>query len=153
MADRARSLAVLLVVMAAVPALLRPQECLAAEVTVQVTQIKASNEGGESVDPALRDLGERVKKQYPYRNFKLVGTASHPAGEERAAEFQLANGMTLAAKLLSVRGNNIELDVSISQGTRPLPSFKVKVVSGGTFLTSFPWGKDLLILALRPTAR
>ena len=46
------------------------REGLAAQdVRVQVTQIKASNVGDDAVDPALGDLGERLKTKYRYRNF------------------------------------------------------------------------------------
>ena len=123
--------------------------CEAAEVNVHLTQVKASNEGPESVDPALGDLGQRLKEKYRYQNFKLVGTSSRATGEGASAEFELANGMRLIVKVVAVKGNNIELNLAVGS----VASFTVNVRNGGTFLTTVPWGKDMLVLAIRPIAQ
>ena len=127
-------------------------EALAAEdVRVQVTQIKASNVGDDAVDPALGDLGERLKAKYRYRNFKLVGVNSQSVGQGRSASYALANGMTLTVKVASVDGNNIGLGLTIREDGGAVTSFSVRLRNGATFLTNVPWGQDVLILAIRPT--
>ena len=151
MSGRTWLLLVVLVGVLAVPALLGSSECRAADVGIQVTQVKAGNEGTDSVDPALGDLGAKLKEKYRYRNFKLIGSTSRSAAEGGSANYALANGMSLTIKVVSVKGTTAELSVSITQGGAPVTSFTVKVLSGATFLANVPWGKDILILAIRPS--
>jgi len=121
--------------------------CAAQDVAIQVTQVKASNAGGDVVDPALGDLGDKLKEKYRYRNFKLVGSTSHSAAKGGSADYALANGMTLTVKGVSVAENTVELNLSIPGVT----AFTVKARNGATFLTSVPWDKDVLVLAIRPS--
>ena len=52
-----------------------PVAAQAQAVSVHVVQVRASNEGGEFVEPLLAGLGERLKRQYPgYRNYRRVGS-------------------------------------------------------------------------------
>ena len=135
-----------------VPALSGSHEALAAgDVRVQVTQIKASNAGDEAVDPALGDLGERLKRKYRYRNFKLVGSNSQSVAQGGSASYSLANGMTLTVKVTSVEGKNIGLTLTVSKGAAVVTSFSVRSRNRATFLANVPWGQDVLILAIRPT--
>ena len=117
---------------------------------VRVTQIKASNDGGDSVDPALGDLGRRLKRKYRYRNFKLVGSSTQSVGQGHSRAYKLANGMILKVKLVSVEGNTVKLGLTISKGGGTVTSFTVNARNGATFLANVPWGRDLLILAIRP---
>lgn len=116
---------------------------------VRVTQIKASNDGGDSVDPALGDLGRRLKRKYRYRNFKLAGSDAQSIGQGQLAIYKLANGMTLKVKLISVKKDTVKLSISFVQGNKVVNSFTAGVRNGATFLTSIPWGRDRLILAIR----
>lgn len=152
MTKRARSLPVLLVGVFVLPVLLFPDRCQAAEAGIHVTQVKASNDGPESVDPALGELGQKLKEKYRYRNFKLAGSTSRSAAEGHSTEFSLANGMNLSVKVISVKGNTVELNLAITQGAQSIQTLKMSPRSGATFLISVPWGKDLLVLAIRPTA-
>ena len=128
------------------------REALAAgDVRVRVTQIKASNVGGDAVDRALGDLGRRLKAKYRYRNFTLVGVNSQSVGQGKSASYSLANGMTLTVKVISVEGNNIGLALTISKGGGAVTAFSVRSRNGATFLTNVPWGQDMLILAIRTT--
>ena len=120
-------------------------EALAAgDVRVRVTQIKASNAGDEAVDPAMGDLGARLKAKYRYRNSQSVAQGG-------SASYSLANGMTLTVKVTSVEGNNIGMSLTISKGGGAVTSFSVRSRNGATFLANVPWGQDVLILAIRPT--
>ena len=128
------------------------RDCLAADkVRVRVTQIKASNNNGDAVDPALGGLGKRLKRKYRYRSFKLVTAKSQSIGQGASASYALANGMTLAVKVVSVDGKTIGLSVTISKGGAAVTAFTVRSRNDATFLTNVPWGQDLLILAIRPT--
>jgi hypothetical protein len=124
-----------------------PSISYAADVAIAVTQVKASAEGPDFVDPALGDLGSQVKKQVPGKNFKLVGTASQSAAEGKSTDFVLANGMSLTVKVLSVKDKTIKLNLSIPN----VVSLSVDVRNNATFLTNVPWGKDKLVLAIRPS--
>lgn len=151
MLERKWLLPVLLAGMLFFPMLIPSNRCQAADVDIRLTQVKASAEGPESVDPALGDLGKRLKEKFSQRNFKLVKTDSGSAGDGRSAEFALANGMSLAIKVLSVKPEAIELQLAITQGGKSVQSLKVSPRNGATFLISVPWEKNLLVLAIRPT--
>ena len=116
---------------------------------VRVTQIKASNDGDDSVDLALGDLGLRLKRKYRYRNFKLFGSSTRSVGQGQSTTYALANGMILKVKLLSVEKDTVKLSISFVKGDKALNSFTAGVRNGATFLTSIPWNRDLLILAIR----
>jgi len=117
-----------------------------AGVKVRVIQVKASNKGEEGVDPALGDLGERLKKRFPYKNFKKVGDDTHQGGVGDKLEYGLANESTLTLTILEI----VEKVVSMQAVVDKL-STKVRVRSGTTFIINVPWGEDLLILALTPS--
>ena len=116
---------------------------------VRVTQIKASNDGNDSVDPALGDLGRRLKKKYRYRNFKLVGSSTQSVGQGHSRAYKLANGMILMVKLLSVEKDTVKLSISFVKGGNVAHSFTAGARNGATFLSSISWGRDRLILAIR----
>lgn len=116
---------------------------------VRVTQIKASNDGNDSVDPALGDLGRRLKRKYRYRNFKLVGSSTQSVGKGQARAYRLANGMVLMVKFLSVEKDTVKLSISFVKGGKVVNSFTAGARNGATFLTSISWDRDLLILAIR----
>ena len=116
---------------------------------VRVTQIKASNDSGDFVDPTLGALGRRLKRKYRYRNLKLVGSGSQTVGQGQSAVYGLANGMSLKVKLLSVEKDTVKLNISFVKGDNVVNSFTAGVRDGATFLTSIPWDRDLLILAIR----
>ncbi len=116
---------------------------------VRVTQIKASNDGGDSVDPALGSLGRRLKRKYRYRNFKLRASGTRSVGQGQSIPYKLVNGMVLKVKLVSVEKDTLKLSISFVKGSKVVNSFTAGVRNGATFLTSMPWDRDLLILAIR----
>jgi hypothetical protein len=126
-----------------------PKPEVKTEVTVEVIQAKASNDGPASIDPALKDLGDLLKRKFAaFRVFKLLSTISHAVSPEHPADFELANKMTLTVKVISVKDKDIDLSLTIPN-VMPTATFKIR--SGATFLTGVPWNKDKLILAIRPS--
>ena len=151
MLERRWPLPVLLAGMFFFPMLISSNRCEAADASIRLTQVKASSEARETVDPALGDLGKPLKEKYPQRSFKLIKTDSGQASGDRAAEFALANGMSLSVKVVSVKGTAIKLQLTMTQGGKPVQSLTITPVNGATFLISVPWEKNLLVLAIRPT--
>jgi hypothetical protein len=121
------------------------------DVTIQVTQVKVLTEGPEAVDPALGDLGKQFKEKYPHRNCKSLGATSQKASEGKPATFQLANGMTMEVKVLSVKPDGIQLDIAINQGGKLFQPVKITPRNKATFIISVPWEKNVLGLAIRPS--
>ena len=146
MSERVGVLLAMLAGVAIVSGFMSDSSCWAQEVTVRVSQIRASNAGEEFVDPALGELGKQLRAKYRYRSFKLVGSVSRAGAPDATVEYDLANQMKLAIKIGQPADNFVQLNLSIPN----VPAFTVRARNGATFLTSVPWGNDALILATTP---
>ena len=117
-------------------------------VTVQVTQVRASNNGPESVDPGL---GERIKRQYPgYRSYKRVGSDTQSGTVGQTLRFGLTDGMSLTLELAGVDGDLVSMRAAVTGGRGPVVNTTIKVKSKHTCLIGVPLGGDKLILAIGP---
>ncbi len=134
---------------AALPA----REAAAQTVSVHVVQVRASNEGGESVDPLLAGLIERIKRQYPYRNYKRVGSDSESGGVGDALSFNLYGDRSLALTIAGVEGDQVVLRAAVTRGRETIINTTLKVRNGRSFLIGVPLGGDKLILVITPTVK
>jgi hypothetical protein len=130
--------------------LMGAMDARAETVAVNVVQVRASNEGGESVDAALGSLGERLKRQYPYRNYKRLGAESLSGAAGSELRFAVADHV-LVVRVESVADNQVTLRVSVARGRDTVVNTSMNVGAGRTFLIAVPLGADKLILAITPT--
>ncbi len=123
-------------------------------VSVHVVQVRASNEGGEFVDPLLAGLGERLKRQYPgYHSYKRVGSDSQSGAQGEALHYTLWGERTLTLTVTAVEGDQVSMKVEALRGRETIVNTTLKVRKGGTFLIAVPLGGDKLILAITPTVK
>jgi hypothetical protein len=123
-------------------------------ISVHVVQVRASNEGGEFVDPLLAGLGERLKKQYPgYRNYKRVGSDSESGAPGDALHYTLWGERALTLTLVAVEGDQVSMKMTVVRGRETIVNTSLKVRKGSTFLVAVPLGGDKLILAVTPTVK
>ncbi|KPL00381.1 MAG: hypothetical protein AMK75_05475 [Planctomycetes bacterium SM23_65] len=119
-------------------------------VTVNVVQVLASNEGGDYVDPALGALGRRLKKTYPYRNYKKVGSSSQSSGVGGQLQFSLHGGMLLTLQVKSFKASVVSMLAVVTRGRKSLLTTNLTVASGRTVIIGVPVGTNRLILAITP---
>jgi len=122
-------------------------------VSVHVVQVRASNEGGESVDPTLGALGERLKQTYPYRNYKRVGSSTESGAVGASLHFALMGGMALTLDIQAYEEPMVSMRAAVTRGQEQLVGTNLKVRKGGTVIISVPLGADKLILAITPSVR
>ena len=118
-----------------------------------MVQVRASNNGGDYVDPALGALGKRLKSTYPYRNYKKVGSSSKSAQTGGPLQFPLTGGMQLSLKLTGYAAPVVSIQAVVSKGAEQMTSTNLRVAKGGTVIISVPLGEDRLILAITVTVR
>ena len=119
-------------------------------VTGRVVQVLASNEGGDYVDPALGALGRRLKRTYPYRNYKKVGSSAQSSRVGGQLEFGLHGGMRLTLDIKSCKIPVVSMLAVVTQGRRRVLSTNLTVTSGRTMIIAVPVGTNRLILAITP---
>lgn len=122
-------------------------------VSVHVVQVRASNEGGESVDPLLAGLGDRLKRQYPYKNYKRVGSDSESGEVGAVLRFDLTDGRTLTLTLSALDGDQVVMQASVTRGRETVINTSLKVRKGRTVLIGVPLGADKLVLAITPAVK
>ncbi|HUW58813.1 MAG TPA: hypothetical protein VMZ92_19400 [Planctomycetota bacterium] len=142
-------LAVVLVGVVCLTAVLSRQAA-AQNITVRVVQVLASNEGEDYVDPALGALGKRLKKTYPYRNYRQVGSSSQSGGVGGTLQFALHGGMLLTLDIKGCQETVVSMLAVVIQGRTRLLSTSLSVGSGRTMIINVPIGNDRLILAITP---
>lgn len=118
-----------------------------AGVSVRVIQVRASNKGEEFVDPDLGDLGERLKKRFPYKNFKKVGDNTRQGDIGDALRYGLADGNVLNLTLVALKEKVVTMQMVVEK----LLNTKVRARLGATLTITLPWNGDLLILAVTPS--
>ena len=118
-----------------------------AGVSVRVIQVRASNKGKEFVDPALGDLGERLKKRFPYKNFRKVGEDTRQGDIGDALRYDLADGNVLNLTLVALKEKVVTMQMVVEK----LLNTKVRARLGAIFMIALPWNGDLLILAVTPS--
>ena len=119
-------------------------------VTVRVVQVLASNEGGDYVDPALGALGRRLKRTYPYRNYRKVGSSAQSSPVGGQIRFSLHGGMRLTLNIKSCKIPVVSMLAVVSRGRKRLLTTTLTVSSGRTMIISVPVGTNRLILAITP---
>ena len=120
--------------------------------SVHVVQVRASNEGN-FVDPTLLGLGDRIKKQFPYRSYRRVGSDSQAGDVGGTLQFALAGDASLTIDLASFDDAKLTMHVAVNRGNDHVVDGNFKVKLGHTVLIGVPSGRDgKLILAITPTA-
>ena len=123
-------------------------------VSVHVVQVRASNEGGEFLDPLLLGLGDRIKREYrQYRNFKRAGSDTEAGAVGQTLSFALLSGRTLTLTLDALDGDQISMQASVTRGNEAILNTALKVRKNRTVLIGVPNGDGKLILAITPTLK
>jgi hypothetical protein len=123
----------------------------AQEIKVRVIQVRASNTGKEEVDPSLGSLGERLKRQYRFRNFKKEGTSYQSGKLGDTLNFPLIGGLTLTLVLNGYEDPMISMRATVRRTGTPIMSTDLRVKNGGSMIISAPMARDTLILSISPS--
>lgn len=128
----------------------------AAEVTVSLTQIRATERGSpKDIDPSLTEF-RRQLENYPYRVFRRVGSDSQVITEGQSGTFAVQGGFSVSVRPSSGSGQFLVLDVTMKdQGGAERFATKVKIRDGGSVLIGkeFEVGQGSLFLAFTAKKR
>lgn len=149
MLRKALSYCILLMLVFAVVGISAREVC-AQEIKVRVIQVRASNTGKEEVDPSLGALGERIKRRYPYRNYKRVDTSYRSGGAGDTILFPLTGGLSLTLVLKGYQDPMVEMQATVRRAGAPILNTNLRVKAGRTMIISVPLARDTLILAITP---
>jgi len=119
-------------------------------ITVRLVQVLASNRGEEYVDPTLGALGDKLKKRYPYRNFRKVGSGSASGRVGGSVRFSLHGGMVLTLGLKGYEAPMVLMHATVTSAEEAITAMNLKVRESRTVILSVPLGADALILAITP---
>ena len=124
----------------------------AGSVTIQLTQIRASERGSgaKDIDQKLEDL-RRQLENFPYRVFRRVGLEAKTVADGTEASFALhEGGFKLTVRPSEGGGGFVLLDLAIRTGEgREVMSTRLKLKDGGTALLAkqLEVGNGVLLLA------
>jgi hypothetical protein len=118
---------------------------------VNVIQVQASNKGEAFVDPALGELGKRLKAKYPYKSFKKVGAQTSRGTVGGTIEFPLMGGMSLSLELQSATHDVLTTKATVMRAAEEILKTSLRVRYNAPVIISVPLGDDLLILAITPS--
>ena len=140
MSGAARS-AVLAAALCALPALAQGHISLVAEV------VQASNEG-TTVDPGLEKMREQFAKSgITYKSYRRLSQEQLQLVVGKAAEVRLPNNKSASLTLLSVKGTQSQVSVSLP----PLHTTYTLGREGSVYLQAGPYASGVLILVLTPS--
>jgi hypothetical protein len=126
----------------ALPAVAENRVALLAEV------VQASNEG-TGVDPGLEKMREQFAKSgITYKSYHRVSHEQLQLAIGRAVEVRLPNAKTATLTLLSVKGSQSQVSVSLP----PLQTTYTLGREGSVYLQAGPHANGVLILVLTPSA-
>jgi hypothetical protein len=117
-------------------------------ISVRVSQVLASNKS-DFVDPTLGPLGDRLKRTYPYRSFKRVGSSSRAGQVAETLVFDLYGGMAMTLELLGYQDPTVSMRATVGQLIRT----DLRVQKGRSMILSVPAGEDKLILDISPSVK
>jgi hypothetical protein len=138
-AHRSTVLATLLL---AAPALSESRVLLSADV------VQASNEGG-GVDAGLEKMREQFAKSgIVYKSYRRLSHEQLQLTLGKAAEVRLPNAKTATLTLLSMKGSQSQVSVSLP----PLQTTYTLGREGSVYLQAGPHANGVLILVLTPTS-
>ncbi len=131
---------------------LAPERVRAApNVTVQVTQIRATGRGSpKQIDPALEHLRGQLEN-YPYKKFDRIDVEGKTASEGERVRFRLAGNYALEVVPSEGGSGWVLLDTRLTDGGGgERMAMRLKLRDGGTVLLAkdFEVGDGRLILAL-----
>jgi hypothetical protein len=133
---------VLAALLLALPALAESRVSLLAEV------VQASNEG-TGVDPGLEKMREQFAKSgISYKSYRRLSEQPLQLALGKPAEVKLPNGKAATLTLLSVKGSQSQVSVSLP----PLHTTYTLGREGSVYLQAGPHGPGVLILVLTPNA-
>jgi len=120
----------------------------AGDVTINVTQIRATSGTGEKeFDAKLADLKRRLGN-LPYKKFEFVGDFAGSAAYGKQASIGLAEGFALSVTPAQAREGRIALDASLLQGGASLLRTELVVRPGAVGLLMHPTANGATILAV-----
>lgn len=120
----------------------------AAGVTIEVTQVRASQGTGQpDIDRRLGDLRKQLSA-LPYKRFQFVGKFTGKADFSRPATIALAGGMRLLATPRREGGKRIGLEANLYNGKSLLLRTSVRVQPGRYGFIMCPAGNSATILAI-----
>ena len=119
-------------------------------ITVRLVQVLASNQGAEYVDPTLGALGDKLKKRFPYRNFRKVGSSTSSGRVGGSIRFSLHGGMALTLGLKGYEAPMVLMRATVTSADAAITAMNLKVRASRTVILSVPLGVDALILAITP---
>jgi hypothetical protein len=117
-------------------------------ISVHVTQVLGSNKG-DTVDPTLGALGERLKRTYPYRSYKRVGSGNGAGQVGETLKFDLYGGMPMTLQLLGYQDPTVSMRAAVGQVLKT----DLKVQKSHSMIISVPLGEDKLILDISPSVK
>jgi hypothetical protein len=131
---------VLAALLLATPALAQTHVALAADV------VQASNEGA-GVDAGLEKMREQFAKSgIVYKSYRRVSHEQLQLLPQRAVEVRLPNAKTATLTLLSLKGSQSQVSVSLP----PLQTTYTLGREGSVYLQAGPHANGVLILVLTP---
>jgi hypothetical protein len=134
--------ALLAAVALSVPAFAQSRVALLAEV------VQASNEG-TGVDPGLEKMREQFAKSgITYKSYRRLSHEQLQLSPGKPAEVRLPNAKTATLTLLSVKGSQSQVSVSLP----PLQTTYTLGREGSVYLQAGPHANGVLILVLTPAA-
>jgi hypothetical protein len=122
-------------------------------VTVNLTMVRASNNGPEFVDPSLGSLGGKLKKKFPYRNYRKVGSTSQSGALGGTLQFSLGEGVVLALHLTAYEDPVVTIRATVAKGRETVITVNLRVHKGQTAIISVPVGADAVFLAITPDVK
>ncbi len=133
---------VLAALLLATPALAQTHVALAADV------VQASNEGA-GVDAGLEKMREQFAKSgIVYKSYRRVSHEQLQLLPQRAVEVRLPNAKTATLTLLSLKGSQSQVSVSLP----PLQTTYTLGREGSVYLQAGPHANGVLILVLTPVS-
>lgn len=130
----------LAVLLLALPALAENRVALSADV------VQASNEGA-GVDAGLERMREQFAKSgIVYKSYRRLSHEQLQLAQGKAVEVRLPNTKTATLTLLSLRGSQSEVSVSVP----PLQTTYTLGREGSVYLQAGPHANGVLILVLTP---
>lgn len=116
-------------------------EARADTITVQVTQIRASNDGEPYMDPELEPLREQLE-QYRYKRFEIAGRESKSCEGGDRLTFPLLGGLRLVTVQREHKEKSkVEIDCKVrdpAADDRQVASTRAIMLSGATLLLALP---------------